>query len=122
MSTSHEVARDGLIAHAVKTRKIAPDRAGDYRRLYDADPSGIHHLLTASVERGGLMAGNAAAVAPFDPVPTEYPSEWIAQGRPRGEVAFEDSVAAADGAAGSLPPVPSPAPSAANPRVTIGND
>lgn len=87
---SHEVARDGLIAHAVQTRKIAPDRADDYRRLYDADPRGIHHLLTAPVEQGGLMAGNAAAVAPFEAQPDEYPTEWLAGQPGRGSVAFED--------------------------------
>lgn len=115
-------ARDSLIDRAVTARKIAPDRADDYRRMFDADPRGVHHLLTAPVESGGLMAGNAAAVAPFDPVPTEYPRAWISGSRPTGAVGFEDQATRNQGAAGFVPGH-SPQPEAVHPgdagRVTV---
>ena len=98
--------RDSVIAAAVKARKIAPDRAADYKRLWNADPSGIRHLLTAPVEQGGLMAGVAAPVAPFDPVPDEYPSDWLPELEGKqlnGNVAFEDASAATQGASGAGP-------------------
>jgi len=79
-----------LIGRAVAARKIAPDRADDYRCLFDADPKSITHLLTAPVEDGGLMAGNAASVAPLPPVPTEYPRQWLAANKPTGGATFED--------------------------------
>lgn len=114
--------REGLIARAVRLRQIAPDRADDYRRLYDADPMGITRLLTAPVSEGGLMAGVAAAEAPFEPAPTEYPREWLHDGsRPTGRVSFEDVGTAADALASAQPtPRQTPAPPAGRPsRVTI---
>lgn len=118
--------RDLLIGNAVKARKIAPDRAEDYRRLFDADPNGITHLLTAPVREGGLMAGNAAAVAPYAPgeQPDEYPREWIEQRRPSGAVAFEDHGTAADAMSGAMPaPRATPGvPAAPSSHITIGND
>jgi hypothetical protein len=98
--------RDLLIANAVKARKIAPDRADDYRRLFDADPHGVKRLLTAPVEEGGLMAGVAAVENPLPPVPTDYPREWIGERRPGGNIAIED--------AGAIP-----APQAPRERITI---
>ncbi len=119
--------RDAVIAAAVKTRKIAPDREDAYKKLYDADPKGIHHLLTAPVERGGLMAGNAASVAPFDTQPDEYPEGWLPELRGKqvhGQVAFEDGRAATDAHAGALPPrrpatAPRPGGSGNAGRITI---
>ena len=124
MSRTHN-QRDAVIAAAVNTRKIAPDRADAYKKLYDADSRGIHHLLTAKVEEGGLMAGNAAPVAPFDPVPDQYPEGWLPelQGKQvHGQVAFEDATAATDGHAGALPPqrpAPGPGGSGNAGRITI---
>ena len=84
--------RDGIIARAVKARKIAPDRAGDYQRLYDADPRGIFNLLTAPVEEGGLMAGINIGGDPFPEQPTDYPAEWLGDSldRGRGNIGFSD--------------------------------
>ena len=98
-----QLQRDTLIASAVQTRKIAPDRAEDYKRMWDADPKGIHHLLTAPVAQGGLLAGNAAAFNPLPPVEAAYPAEWLPETRPRGQVNFED---------GAVHTVPTPAPAA----------
>lgn len=95
--------RDAVIARAVNHRKIAPDRAADYKRLYDADPRGIFDLLTAPVEEGGLMAGVAAADNPLPPPPQEYPREWIAGSRPSGRVAFEDAQSATEGVSSAVP-------------------
>ncbi len=83
--------RDGIIAKAIKARKIAPDRADDYRRLYDADPRGIFNLLTAPVEDGGLMAGINIGGDPFPEQPTGYPAEWLGDSlRGRGSIGFAD--------------------------------
>jgi hypothetical protein len=81
--------RDQLIATAVRSRKIAPAGADEFRRRYDADPQGVTHLLTAPVMEGGLMAGVAAAVAPFDDDPTEYPRDWLGDREASGAVQFE---------------------------------
>ncbi len=91
MTDLHQAAiRDGIIAMAVKARKIAPDRADDYRRLYDADPRGIFNLLTAPVEEGGLMAGINVGGDPFPEQPTDYPRDWLPETRSGGVIGFAD--------------------------------
>jgi hypothetical protein len=101
--------RDLLIANAVKARKIAAARASDYRRLFDASPQAISHLLTAPVEQGGLMAGINMGGEPFPSEPTEYPRQWIAGSRERPSVMFEDFGAALDGIS-HAPPASDPRP------------
>ena len=101
-----EADRDRLIAKAVADRKISADRAEDYRRMYNASPETIERLLTAPVAEGGLVAGINLGGSAFPELPTDYPSEWLpeVQGKPlHGKIAFEDSAAAVDGAAGALP-------------------
>lgn len=111
--------RDMLIGNAVNARKIAPDRAEDFRRLFAADPKTVERLLTASVEQGGLMAGVAELGNPRPIPPTEYPREWIAGSRPTGGVAFEDQQAASAGVGGVMPGrAASPPPSGPSP-ITI---
>lgn len=121
--------REMLIGHAVAARKIAPDRAADYRRMFDANPSGVAHLLTAPVREGGLMAGNAAVHNPIPPGADEYPPEWLPEtrgGALRGEVAFEDQQARLDGTSTVLPRTDhrpaAAAPRRESSRVTVGND
>lgn len=113
--------RDALIANAVKARKIAADRADDYRKMFDASPGSIAHLLTAPVKDGGLMAGINVGGDPFPKEPTEYPKHWIQAGSsPTGSVIFEDQAAAMDGLS-MTPPAPSPAPggTVSSPRITF---
>ena len=101
-----EENRDRLIAKAVADRKIAADRAEDYKRMYNASPEIIGRLLTAPVAEGGLMAGINVGGDPFPEQPTSYPAEWLpeVQGRRlRGNVAYEDHAAAVDAAAGAQP-------------------
>lgn len=95
--------RDLLIGRAVSARKIAPDRAEDFRRLFAADPNTVERLLTAPVEQGGLMAGVAELDNPRPIPPTEYPREWIAGSRPTGGVVFEDQQTATAGVGGVMP-------------------
>lgn len=131
--------RDMLIGNAVAARKIAADRADDYKRLFDADPSSITHLLTAPVERGGLMAGVAydRAGQPVPSPPTDYPAEWLPETRGRqvhGTVAFEDARTATE-AVSVTPParreanpaadagaLSSAQPGTARGSITVGND
>jgi len=102
--------RDGIIALAVKARKIAPDRAGDYSRMYDADPRGIFNLLTAPVEEGGLMAGINIGGDPFPEQPTGYPRDWLPETRGGGDIGFADPGPAH---------APAPRRAAAAARITI---
>lgn len=66
--------RDRVIAEAVRHRKIRQDQTDTYRRMWDANPSAIRHLLTASVAEGGFMPG---LVAGQSGAPDEYPREWL---------------------------------------------
>jgi hypothetical protein len=102
-----QTKRELLIGEAVAARKIAADRAGDYRRMYDAMPAEVEHLLTAPVESGGLMAGMIAppTPAPFTPNaagPTDYPQNWVPEVG-SGRVTFEDQGTRAE-AITSIPP------------------
>lgn len=75
----HEANREGVLRSAVNARKITAESIPQYRRMYDNNPQAIHHLLTAPVEAGGLMAGlhgEIGAPAPAD-VRTEYPAQWV---------------------------------------------
>lgn len=78
-TADHETHREGLLRSAVNARKITAESIPQYRRMYDNNPQAIHHLLTAPVETGGLMAGlhgEIGAPAPAD-VSTEYPAQWL---------------------------------------------
>lgn len=116
--------RDGVVAAAVKAKKISAERADDYRKLWDASPQDVFRLLTAKVEDGGLMAGVNLGGEPFPEAPTSYPREWLAEGQPTGAVAFEDQQARVDAVA-ATPPANRGGPPASTPPsnpVTFGND
>ncbi len=115
----HEAMREGLIARAVRLRQIAPDRADAYKRLYDADPNGITHLLTAPVDEGGLMAGNAAPLNPLPPQDDSYPRHWVAGSHPTGTVTFEDTQSRTAGVGAALPPREKRSPVGHSNRVTV---
>jgi hypothetical protein len=112
--------RDQIVARAVASKKIAADRADDYRRLFDADPRGITRLLTAPAEDGGLVAGINVGGEPFPTPATEYPREWLAgQSGVSGSVAFEDTTTRIDALTGGVPRR-APAPAAtATPAITV---
>lgn len=121
----HQTHREGLLRSAVNARKITAESIPQYRRMYDNNPQAIHHLLTAPVETGGLMAGlhgEIGAPAPAD-VTAEYPAQWVpevarraptmpapvaAQATTHAAAALPATAAAADGEAyppGWLPEV-----------------
>ena len=52
--TSH---RERVIGQAVTDRKITASQVTQYRQWFDENPQAYEHLLTASPEQGGLMAG-----------------------------------------------------------------
>jgi hypothetical protein len=49
--------RDELIAAAMAEGRFGRARRDHYARMYDTDPEGTKHLLTASAEDGGLAPG-----------------------------------------------------------------
>jgi len=111
--------RDRVISAAVRDKKITADSADAYRRMYDANAQGVTQLLTAPVERGGLMAGVASpAPSPVD----AYPAEWVPElGRP----AAPSPVAAGPAPVGSEYPshwLPELAARATGPRVIESDD
>jgi hypothetical protein len=73
------------ISAALKKGKLAPAMKASIENMWDKDPKGTHHLLTAKVEDGGL-ADNLVPVAAtgLNPggeetaQPDEYPQEWLA--------------------------------------------
>lgn len=119
-----EQHRDRLVAQAVADRKIAKDRAEDYKRLYNANPEIIGRLLTAPVAEGGLVAGINIGGDPFPELPTDYPADWLPEvrGTPlHGNIAYEDAATALDGLSRAAPTrrhAPA-APPAARSRITI---
>lgn len=86
---AREMERDktATIDEALKQGKIAAAMKGQMETLWDKDPKGIKHLLTASVEQGGLaenlipVAARGEAPAGEELAATEdaYPSEWLGQ-------------------------------------------
>jgi hypothetical protein len=50
--------RDGVIAKAAKEGRFAVGRRAHYETMWDKDPEGTKHLLTAKVEDGGLAPGS----------------------------------------------------------------
>lgn len=86
---AREMERDktATIDEALKQGKIAAAMKGQMETLWDKDPKGIKHLLTASVEQGGLaenlipVAARGEAPAGEELASTEdaYPSEWLGQ-------------------------------------------
>jgi len=55
--------RDRTIQAAIREGRIAPARAAQWTRSWDADPEGTRHLLTASEGEGGLAANTIPVVA-----------------------------------------------------------
>lgn len=96
--------RDLLIDKAVSARKISAERASEFRSMFDRSPLAVANLLTAPVDKGGLMAGiNMGGKAFAASEEAEYPAEWLGQPAPRGTVAYEDPTARVDAAAGYVP-------------------
>lgn len=54
--------RDQVVATAAAEGRIID--TADWRALFDKDPKGIEHLLTAPSDQGGLVRVTAAAAAP----------------------------------------------------------
>lgn len=100
MSTPINAQRDVLIAQAVKDRKIAAHDVGKYRRWYDGNPAAYAHLLTASVEHGGLMPG---LVPEGESAPDGYPKEWLGGNQPTGAVVFEEAAPSAGSVVSDAP-------------------
>jgi Mu-like prophage I protein len=75
--------RDRVVREAVTAGRIAPAQAQQYRTRFDQDPDGTNTLLTAAVEKGGLMPGlipvEARGADPTaDDMSTEaYPAGWL---------------------------------------------
>lgn len=59
-----EEQRAAVIAQAITDRKILPARKEHYEAAMKTDPEGTTHLLTASVEDGGLAPGLVPGAAP----------------------------------------------------------
>ncbi len=78
--------RTDTIDKALKVGKIAAAMKGQMETLWDKDPKGTKHLLTATVEEGGLAEGlvpiTARGTTPSDDeiaaAEESYPSEWLA--------------------------------------------
>jgi hypothetical protein len=74
--------RDGICASAVREGRISPAQRQNFRSMFDRDPQGTETLLTASVDKGGLMPGTipveARGVDPAPGVESEaYPPGWL---------------------------------------------
>lgn len=76
-------SRDRITAQAVRDGRIAPHQRQHFRQMFDRDPQGTNTLLTATVEKGGLMPGTIPIEARgSDPSPDmttseAYPSSWL---------------------------------------------
>lgn len=112
--------RDSVIARAVNDRKIAADRADDYKRMYDANPNGMFNLLIAPVAQGGLVAGMNMGGDPFPVRPTDYPKEWLGQEQRHAPVTFEDQYTAVEAAVFEPQPPPDHSPRHPAPSVPAG--
>jgi hypothetical protein len=76
--------REGVIAAAIQRGRIARHQAGNFRTMYERDPQGAETLLTASVDKGGLMDGTIPvgieAGVDFSDTTQDtsaYPTEWL---------------------------------------------
>lgn len=75
--------RANVIEGAVKEGRIAPSQKDNFAQMFLRDPQGTETLLTASVEKGGLMPGTIPVEARgVDPsaehLTTEaYPASWL---------------------------------------------
>lgn len=79
--------KSATISAAIKAGKVPPSRKEHYAAMWDKDPEGTKHLLTAPVEKGGLAAGLVPVVerggdAPPDDVSAAgeqaYDPSWLA--------------------------------------------
>lgn len=75
--------RDNTIFAAIKAGKVPKSRQAHWQAQWKSDPEGTKHLLTASVEKGGLAAGlipvDEEGTSPSDEALTDdiYPTEWL---------------------------------------------
>jgi hypothetical protein len=75
--------RDTVVANAVKEGRISPAQRASFAAMFDKDPGGTEILLTAAVDKGGLMPGTIPVTAMgIDPSPADlhaeaYPSHWL---------------------------------------------
>jgi hypothetical protein len=83
--------RDGIIAAAVKDGRISPAQKDSFKLMFSKDPQGAETLLTAEVDKGGLMKGTIPVSARgTDPsvvdVPEEaYPAGWLPELHQQGD-------------------------------------
>lgn len=81
--TTEQRRREGIIAEAVRVGRISPAQRPNFTTMFERDPQGTETLLTASVEKGGLMPGTIPIEARgSDPSPESqtaeaYPASWL---------------------------------------------
>jgi hypothetical protein len=68
--------REQVLAQAIRERRISASQADEYRRIYDAQPLVMKHLLTASHAEGGLMPGLVAYEDHYD-AGSDYDESWL---------------------------------------------
>lgn len=75
--------RKGIVEAAIKQGRIAPFQKDTFAQMYQRDPQGTETLLTASVDKGGLMPGTipveARGIDPSAQLAQEeaYPASWL---------------------------------------------
>jgi len=81
--TQEDQTRDDTILAAIKAGKVPKSRQAHWQAQWKSDPEGTRHLLTASVEKGGLAAGlipvNEEGTSPSDEALSDdaYPTDWL---------------------------------------------
>lgn len=75
--------REGIIASAIQEGRIAPAQRANFRTMFERDAQGAETLLTAAVEKGGLMPNTIPVTArgadpSVESMNTEaYPTSWL---------------------------------------------
>jgi hypothetical protein len=80
--TNEKERRNSIIAQAVRDGRIAPAQRQHFVLSFEKDPQGTEQLLTASVDKGGLMPNTIPVEARGGDPGTSatadaYPSEWL---------------------------------------------
>lgn len=83
--------RDGIIASAIKEGRISPAQKASMTLMFTKDPQGTETLLTAEVDKGGLMKGTIPVSARgkdpsvVDTPEDAYPADWLPELRQDGD-------------------------------------
>jgi hypothetical protein len=83
--------RDQVIRAAVEQGRIPPSRMDHWRNAWERDSDGTRHLLTATVEQGGLAPGLIPVAPKGAEPPTEdtsveaYPADWLPEVKRGGQ-------------------------------------